>query len=296
MTSPAIPHLENPVDLDLPIFVYGAFKPGELAYTQLKDLIVGEPVSAYADGALRLRDGLPLYDPQGPGRVKGYVLHFHLEVRKEAYDKVCAFEPKQIYGWLVITLPTGRANILQGKTLGRGRAVPLEASEWSFRLDPVFDYGLREVERFVRELADEPFKSAPPEYFEWPRFFRLQMAYLLLWSAIERFCTYAYGPALGPTARIKALGSDQRFKDGVAKHLAELLRVADSRNPRTEETLDPNRPEKAAMAFYQVRSNLAHRGKGAYADGEIVRKSLRYLLAIFEEMLQAGQAQKSSVP
>ena len=153
-------------------------------------------------GHLRVRDGLPLFDPNGSGNVRGVLLNFSPETGKLAYEKICAFEPKDIpYFWIELTIGASPVNVLQGKKIDRGRAIILESNEWTFRMDPVFQYGLQTVEQIAEELAGCSFESVPPENFDWPRFFRLQMAYLLLWSAIERSSAFAYGPALDPIAR-----------------------------------------------------------------------------------------------
>jgi hypothetical protein len=138
------------------------------------------------------------------------------------------------------------------------------------------------------QLGYECFASAPPEHVDWPRFFRLQMAYLLLWSAIERFSAFAYGPGLSPKQRINALGKDPRFLSALGKHLSSPSQgVSDSRDPGDRRHLDVARPEKAAASFYRVRSNLSHRGKGAWSDGEIVRQSLIILLAVVKDMVSS---------
>jgi hypothetical protein len=282
--------LSLPQNLELRFFAYGAFKPGELAFTQIERFLEQQPTPATASGSLKVRDGLPLFDNRGGGSVHGFLLTFSKDCYLSAYETICRFEPQAIYFWkeAILSSPTVSANLLVGKKFDRGRPHDLEGNSWSFRLDPVFNHGLRVVEDTVTQLGYECFASAPPEHFDWPRFFRLQMAYLLFWSAIERFSAFAYGPALSPEQRIKALGSDPRFLSALEKHLSSPSQeVSDSRDPGDRSHLDVERPEKAAGYFYQVRSNLSHRGKGAWSDGEIVRQSLITLLAVFKDMLSS---------
>jgi hypothetical protein len=280
--------MKLPQDLTLPFFAYGAFKPNELAYSQIKEYLSNEPTVVFATGNLKVRDGLPLFDPTGSGKAQGFILDFSPETRKLAYEKICAFEPKNIYFWSEIKVETFTANVLQGKKMDHGRPTVLESNEWTFRLDPVFQHGLLAVQQMAEELADCPFESAPPESFDWPRFFRLQMAYLLLWSAVERFSSFAYGPALDPAAKVRAFGKDPRFLAAFERQVGlSTQEVSDSRDPGERTQLDGGRPDEAAAFYYQVRSNLSHRGKGAWSDGEIVRQSLRELLAIFHDMLHA---------
>ena len=58
--------LSEPPWPDGPLFAYGLLKRGELAHNLIQKY-VGEVVEGRVDGCLRLRDGLPLLDPTGPG-------------------------------------------------------------------------------------------------------------------------------------------------------------------------------------------------------------------------------------
>lgn len=280
-----------PQNLKLPFFAYDVFKPGELAFTQIETFLDQPPLHAKVSGSLKVRgDGLPLFDNRGGGSIHGFLLAFSNDHCLLAYKRICHFEPRDIFFWKKTRLssPPVLANLLVGKKFNHGRPYDLEGDSWSFRLDPVFKQGFPVIEETVMQLGEEPFMSAPPEHFDWPRFFRLQMAYLLLWSAIERFSTFAYGPDLLPNERIKALGNDPRFLSAVGRHLSSPSQeVSDSRDPGARSHLDVARSEKAADYFYQVRSNLSHRGKGAWSDGEIVRQSLITLLAVFKDMLSS---------
>lgn len=280
--------LAVPANVDLPFFSYGAFKPGELAFSQIAPFLSARPESASVSGSLKVRDGLPLLDGSGGRRVQGFMLAFTIEKRLQAYETICQFEPKTIYLWKEAELlsPMVRVNLLVGRKLDRGGAQELEGESWSFRDDPVFTHGMRVVEAATKEWGQNTFDSAPPDHFDWARFFRLQMSYLLLWSIIERYSAFAFGPALSPEAKIKALGSDPGFISALRIHAPDEARsVSDSRDPGQRVQLDAGYPRKAAEHFYQVRNNLSHRGKGAWTDGEIVRRSLIDLVAIFREML-----------
>lgn len=52
--------MNNPTNILLPFFAYGIFKPGQLAFFQIREYVskVREPV--YCKGSLLLRDGLPI--------------------------------------------------------------------------------------------------------------------------------------------------------------------------------------------------------------------------------------------
>jgi hypothetical protein len=226
----------------------------------------------------------------GGGTVRGFVVVFRERDCSAAYETIRQFEPGAVYSWKQVTLvsPPVRANILLGKKLHRGRPQDLDDGSWSYRQDPVFAHGLNVVEAVAVQWGGQPFESAPPDYFDWTRFFQLQMAYLLLWSAVERYSAFAFGPALSPQDRIEALGNDPGFISALHRHGSDTAQeVSDSRDPGQRSRLDLARPGNAAKYFYQVRSNLSHRGKGTWSDGEIVRQSLVLLLAVFKDMLSS---------
>jgi hypothetical protein len=171
----------------------------------------------------------------------------------------------------------------------KGNPCRLEESEWSFRKDPVFDYGLGTVKETQDSLQKEyeDAISRGEDGFNWSRFFKMQMAYLLLWSAIERFASFAYGPRLAPMEKVRRLGNDPLFLNALERIAPVSDRiVSDSRDPGKRKSLNRAGANNAALFYYQVRCNLSHRGKGAWSDGDMVRNSLTELFAIFEEMLE----------
>jgi hypothetical protein len=275
---------------DLPFFAYGAFMPGELAFAKIERYLDCDrsPEPADATGSLWVRDGLPLFVSGGRDVVRGALLRFKRgDSRDQAYGEIRGFEPAEIYQWCKIELknPKEDAFVLEAKNIEKGNPEKLDESRWSFRLDPVFDEGLETIQKIVNELGGEPFSV-----IEWSRFFRLQMAYLLLWSAIERFSSFAYSPRLDPMERIMRMSKDSRFVVALQGNITESGRaVSDSRDPGVVYRLEPSVPLASVNYYYQVRSNLCHRGKGAWSDGETVRKSLIELLAIFKDMLKATE-------
>jgi hypothetical protein len=62
--------------------------------------------------------------------------------------------------------------------------------------------------------------------------------------------------------------------------------VYDSRDPSKYGTLVRDNPRKCLDYYYYVRSNLSHRGKGAFNDGEIVRCSLLELHSIVRDVFR----------
>ena len=120
-----------------------------------------------------------------------------------------------------------------------------------------------------------PFPSLPGDSPAlWERFFGLQSAYLLLWSAVERYSAFACPPAEDPLARVYRLGDDPAFRECVlAAGVAPRAKVADSRDPARSRRIRED-GGGAMYAWESVRTTLGHPGRTAYADGALLRRSL----------------------
>ncbi|HSH80018.1 MAG TPA: hypothetical protein VLA19_15950 [Herpetosiphonaceae bacterium] len=249
--------MELPEDIKLPFFAYGLFKPGELAYRRIEALVAEPPIRSFVRGSLWIRDGLPLLDPRPGDEVSGFVLQFYSDKSYEAYQIIAEVEPDKQYRWNQIS-PNGfpgLVNVLVGRRPEKG-SIHHEESEWFGRYDPVFVNALPLVREVEQAYGRQPFRSAPPDAFEWERLFRLQMAYLLLWSSIERYCSLCFGANLDPMAKVSRLGEGSIFGTYLRQVVSRTHRVYDSRDPSDHTTLDPQKPIPSAKYYYMVRSNL----------------------------------------
>jgi hypothetical protein len=83
--------MQRPININHPFFAYGIFRPGQLGFFQLKDLVSEILDPNEIAGSLLLRDGLPIIDPNGHGSVKGALLCFATaKAAEEAYDRPLA--------------------------------------------------------------------------------------------------------------------------------------------------------------------------------------------------------------
>lgn len=204
-----MPTLKKPDVLTFPFFTYGLLKPGELAFSLMEPFVVRLD-RAVAHGTLRLRDGLPLFDPAPDGQVAGWLLWFDQARLGEAWSAVGSFEPARQYEWRVVETRSEeeeeiRANVLQGVLIDVGTAQE-SVQEWSATRDPVFKEGLDEVRHLLDEAAPDGVETQPDTPRLWRTFFRLQAAYLLLWSIVERYTALRFGPAVRPGDRVTLLG------------------------------------------------------------------------------------------
>lgn len=179
----------------------------------------------------------------------------------QIYESVREFEPRAQYSWDCTTTWSGTpVNVLIGRNPNRGSS-RTDKTTFRSRDDLVLTEGVRAVARTLgaSRLCDPENPST---------FFQVQMAYMLLWSVVERFSALRYGPFREPDDKIRRLGKSHEWAK--ALHDADLLSegssVVDSRNPRDVYRLDRRKPLRSLQYFYQFRCNLVHRGKGMISD------------------------------
>ncbi len=276
--------MDRPADIGLPFFAYGLFKPGQLAFFQLRDFVINVTDPADIPGSLLLRDGLPIIDPDGHGSVRGALLTLLPERASEAYDRISAMEPDKHYLWREGQVNGKPANVLAGRSPSKG-SVACEEAEWNGWDDPLFTAAL--------DVVEETLES---QTFEWSLepLFRLQMAYLLLWSSIERYVSLRYHLGDKVTAKVVQLAREPAFGNGLRRRVTERREVYRADQPSLREVLDPKSPGKAVRYYYQVRSNITHRGKGVVRDFELLQNCLKELLPVFREVLKAAEDQARS--
>src|SRR3546814_12832202 len=101
----------------------------------------------------------------------------------------------------------------------------------------------------------------------------MSAAYLLLWSAVERFTSLAFGPALDTMERVRSLDKMESFRAAV--HRLEVRpgqRVVDSRDPSSDYRIRDERSGEAQLR-YAISSNLTHRAKNTFPHGQVHRRA-----------------------
>jgi hypothetical protein len=267
---------------DLPFFTYGFLRPGEIAYPQIERFVdVGSVRRARVGGRLWLRDGLLLLESTGDSFIEGFLLRFRPDHAEAAYKRIDELEPCKLYRWdtgeVSVEGSTVKANMLFGRSPQSG-SEPWEIDDWHVADDPLINEALQEIE----SIATEPNPADPTE----PRmFFRKQMAYLLLWSSIERYVSLRWGFNHNVTKRVERLAEEPAFRNALAEVVKEERRVRRTDDPSRSNVLDRARPLQSIRYYYQVRSNMVHRGKAAIRDRKIVEGSLHELLHIYKHVL-----------
>ena len=283
-------------DTSKPLFVYGALKPGEIAHPQIAPFVRNAEPARLQGALLLLRDGLPFLDDDETG--KSFVDGWLLDLDVSGYEIVCSFEPRDLYKWsptpaLVQVVGGGgimrNSNVLLGRSERRGNPDPA-GHVWHSRDDPVL--------RIAPKVAVDMYSSLDEQWLfpgrertdqHWEQLFRLQAAYLLLWTTYERLMALRYGPALNPMRLIGLLESEPAFTEAFrAAGCQSGYSVFDSRD--LHKVTVGSYGEHALEAWYLVRSNLSHRGKGAHGDSGTLASAftdshgvLNYLLPAFIE-------------
>lgn len=176
--------MELPKDTSLPFFAYGLFEPGQLAFYKIHDLVnTYYPVSV--KGRLRERDGLPIFQESDFSRISGVLINFKDDVGTKAYGRIASFEPERYYRWEeVFTIDKELCNALIGIKPDKGTSD--YEGRYDGKKDPYFSVALEEIKSILKESKRENIINDPKP------FFRLQMAYMLLWTSIERYVGMRY--------------------------------------------------------------------------------------------------------
>lgn len=270
-----------PETTDLPFFAYGIFKPGQLGFFRIKELVKKAIADCWVHGTLLERDGLPIIDKDGSGEVKGNLLFFDEGKSCQAYLRIIEIEPDKHYLWGVTKVNckeyNNQANLLFGKRPRKGSA-PLDAEEWDGTTDLIFTNALEVVKETLEQNRNFELNLMP--------LFRLQMAYLLLWTIIERYVSIRYHLGDRVSEKVKQLAEEQPFKDALKKFVKEQREIFRAHRPGDRILLNQSNPNKSLEYYYQMRSNIAHRGKSVVRDFDKLLNSLEELYNIFKIVLK----------
>ncbi len=277
-------------DVKLPYFAYGLLKSNELAHQKIADFIDRDPEKAVIKGSLWVRDGLPLLGhsaKDGDNEIIGQILTFHKGTWTDAYKTVCTFEPEGQYRWIDIEISQDYiVNVRVGRSPER-RSIYYNEKEWRGKKDPVFTIAMNVINERVAESEKISFSNENPGEDDWKHVFNLQMAYMLLWSAIERYCAHAYGENPDLPSITDNIIKDKVFVSALEKVLdkSEKREIYDYRNINRNFILDKHDPAESISYYWTIRNNAAHNSKGSWDDGEILRSSLNELFNIFQIVL-----------
>jgi len=277
-------------DVKLPYFAYGLLKSNELAHKKITAFLDRDSERATINGSLWVRDGLPLLDhsvKDDGNEIIGQILTFNKGTWADAYEIICTFEPEGQYRWKTVGINEKYiVNVRVGRSPDH-RSVYYNKNEWRGKEDPVFTIAMNVIKERMAESEIVSFSGENPEPDDWKHVFNLQMAYLLLWSAIERYCAHAIGEIPKNHSLKDNIIKDEIFISALEEVLAktEKREIYDSRNINQNFTLSKDDLGESIEYYRTIRNNSAHNSKGSWDDGEILRSSLNELFNIFQIVL-----------
>ena len=264
------------------LFVYGSLKPGELGFEQIEAMVSNYRAAKLHDFALYVRDGLPIIRKQAPGEtVDGVLLTINAGMEEDFWRVVTEYEGATNYKFenSIPIISDGKKHLsgaFTGRKMGNGNPERLYVP-WTSKLDPIFSQSFPILHRdiAVNSLKFTDAEHDPNGY--WSQLNKLLSQYLLLVSILEHLTVVKFGGSKKqePMVRIRKL----QQSEGCLIALRALsddrnnpsIKVSDSR--AVEDSLSSSNPDQALFAWYQVRSNLQHRGKASLFDASLVHKS-----------------------
>jgi gamma-glutamylcyclotransferase (GGCT)/AIG2-like uncharacterized protein YtfP len=279
-------------EMKLPFFVYGTLKPGEIAFHQIKDLIETYKEAELISYALYIRDGIPvIFENPNWYPVKGYLIWpkpNQYEIAKTLMDK---YEGDRLYELKQVDAMTEQGSIECLTYIGKHQAGshPLESGAlWFSKDDPIFSKSFPSLFSNIKELSNQEINSGP-EIEHWVNYNNLTSNYLLLVTIVERLAYLYCGELFEDriVKRITTLGKCQEYLEAFEECRINQglfhVEVFDSRSAGGK--LNSKKSSNSLEAWYQVRSNLQHRGKDARRDVLIIKNSLVSLANIMSILL-----------
>jgi hypothetical protein len=272
-----------PANTNLPFFAYGIFKQGQISYPIIEPF-VGQNTPHYIHGKLWVRDGIPLaqllHHTDNSEFISGDLISFKRGQEVDGYQSICNLEPDYYYEWSEVAEGDNWVNILIGKKINKG-AEEYEAPEWNSWDDPLFTTAFEVINELISEAENDLYSS-----IDGRSFLKLQMGYLLLWTSIERFVTLRYCFS-GKTIRQKILELqyEPKFSEALLRLNSESYRKIYSSENTSDYFFDKSKPVKTLDYYYQIRSNITHRGKASVTDAKLVLKCLKDLTSVFEGLI-----------
>lgn len=271
--------LELP-DTTLAFFAYGIFKPGQLAYSKIRNHVNDAEMTGI-DYRMKHRDGVPIL-------VRGENSRFHTEGAlitfkdghgQQAYKAICNTMLRKLYEWECIEIDGKKVNVLFGVNPDNGSNEIEDAAErisFDGKRDPLFSEAIRLIEDNLNSSS-----------FSWDmeNFFKLQMNYMLLWSAIDRFSGIKYNKK-EQNRNNEKFARQKSFRQSIKKFEDKPHRPVYSTDDLKDHIFNADDSYETFKYYYTIRCNVVHRGKAMVLDYEMLRQATEELLEIFKDVLK----------
>jgi len=270
---------------ELPFFAYGIFKPGQLAYSRIdKNVDVKKTDKKPRDipYTMYIRDGIPLivemenkYDS-----ASGYLIYFKEGYERNTYYTISNTFSRALYDWKEIEVDGIPANVLIGLHPERGISRPkMPINNFKGEKDPYFDEAISLIGQTVKNILE----SDEKQFIEVNEFLYLQMNYMLLWSAIDRYTSLKYDIRFNQKKQF--INEYSEIIKGVVKEVNNKRIVYNSETLMCNK-LNPNNAGDSLFYYYTIRCNAVHKGKGIEKrDYDLIAEGLVELYEIFNQVI-----------
>lgn len=263
-----------------PLFAYGIFKKGQLAYSKIADC-VEDVANDEVPFKMHIRDGVPVIKKEHSSfTTMGHRIYFADGKEEEAYSIISNTLFGNYYKWDTVDIGGETFNVLTTDDLD-GTFVDVDENknyngDYDGRNDPFFF----KVPKFIRNELKK--MDLEDEYSA----FRMQMYYMLLWTAVDRYCTLKYDVSKSQNYFLNALSQDEVFINafyGIGPQKRDPIHSA-----RNASRLFFNRARTKFVLnfYYTVRCNVVHRGKESENNIETLITSLNDMLEVFDRMIE----------
>ena len=229
---------------------------------------------------MKLRDVVPnLIDNQKEyNQTKGYIITFKKGQERQAYQAISNTLLKKLYEWKTIEINGNDVNILFGVDPENGSDHIEDTEErvsFNGKNDPLFKEALELIEKNLNtDKNSHKIKS----------FFELQMNYMLLWSAIDRFSSLKYNKQYKSWNNEK-FSKERAFKEGIKKYGNEPHIPVYSTEDLVVHKFNAEDPFETIKYYYTLICNVVHRGKATVGDFSMLKTATKELLGIFKNIL-----------
>lgn len=262
-----------------PFFAYGIFKKGQLAYSKISDC-VDNVIPDEIPRKMYIRDGVPVISSEDDVNftTKGDKIYFTDSY--EAYGIISKTQPGNIYEWDTVLIDDVLFNVIVTDNF-KGCYPNRDKNRnyldiYDGRKDPFFFKATKFIRNELKALDFEDDCSI----------FRIQMYYMLLWSAIDRYCSLKYDVSNYQGDYLDNLADDELFN--------EAFNIVDPRGRKAIHSsrnasplyFNRKRPNFIVNHYYTIRCNVVHRGKDPENNMSSLIESLMDLLDIFDLMIR----------
>ena len=296
-----------PENIDLPFFAYGIFKPNQIAYHVIEDLVESSKNKSIDKYHQFLRDGLSfIISDKNFHDLNGYKINFKSEKALEAYFKISNKEPRNLYKWEVIE--NMNALVARDK-IGIDKHFqgdPDNIIGWN---DPYFHIGLEVItqQKFDNKNMNYEVNSNWNDKVFFAEMIFVQMKFLLAYSMLERLAFLMTSFQSGSNQVSAVLADNSFIQAAILKLYDELDEKVqcEQREVYSTERKSTSKGEKVIFSFkdsieqkdfkkiikfyYQIRNNITHRGKSLGRVSDNFKTYLEELTLIIKYTLEFAQ-------